>query len=70
VLRSFKFPGAPPLRTETIGYLFEMCSTSPANGDKYVNEEGRVVADPNILTDLLFGAPTSTRDIKVRHRFC
>ena len=31
----------------------------------YVNEEGRVVADPNILTDLLFGLPTSTRDIKV-----
>ena len=30
-----------------------------------MNEEGRVVADPNILTDLLFGAPTSTRDIKV-----
>lgn len=32
---------------------------------RYVNEEGRVVADPNILTDLLFGLPTSTRDIKV-----
>ena len=32
----------------------------------YVNEEGRVVADPNILTDLLYGAPTNHRDIKVR----
>ena len=31
----------------------------------YVNEEGRVVADPNILTDLLYGAPTNHRDIKV-----
>ena len=34
VLRSFKFPGAPPLRSETIGFLFEMCSTSAADGDK------------------------------------
>lgn len=30
-----------------------------------MNEEGRVVADPNILTDLLYGAPTNRRDIKV-----
>lgn len=31
----------------------------------YVNEEGRIVADPNILSDLLFGAPTTRRDLKV-----
>lgn len=34
VLRSFKFPGAAPLRTETISFLFEICSTSPDDGDR------------------------------------
>jgi hypothetical protein len=55
----------PPLRIETIHFLFEMCSRSPDSGEQFLNEEGRAVADPNVLTDLLFGAPTSTRDRKV-----
>jgi hypothetical protein len=31
-----------------------------------LNEAGRPVADPNILTDLLFGFPTTNRDRKAR----
>ena len=34
VLRGFKFPGAAPLRTETIGFLFDLCSLSPIEGDQ------------------------------------
>ena len=66
VLRTFRFPGAAPLRVETISFLFELCSTSREDGERFVNEEGRCVADPNVLSDLLFGVPTSTRDRKVK----
>ncbi|KAJ1418197.1 WD40-repeat-containing domain protein [Ochromonadaceae sp. CCMP2298] len=77
VLRSFRFPGAPPLRTETIQFLFGLCAEEMQGGQGgqggrggqmqgSLNEAGRPVADPNVLTDLLFGFPTTNRDRRAR----
>jgi hypothetical protein len=52
VVKSFSFPGAPPLRGETVQFLFDLCAT----GRPQPRSRDRQVANPAILLDLVFGA--------------
>ena len=64
MLREFKFPGFPPVRTEVLKYVFELCRHTPSTGlkgststigrwDLKNGSEG--AADPNLLFDLIYG---------------
>ncbi len=64
VLKSFNFPGTAPLRSETIQYLFDICSTTESG--QLVNEENRPVADAKHLLELIFGSHPSRREEVVR----
>jgi hypothetical protein len=55
VLRSCSFPGMTPLRTETIQYLFEICSLSDSGG-ALLSEHGTQIALASQLVDLVFGS--------------
>lgn len=58
-MRSYIFPGAQPIRQETIQFLFALCATPEAT---VVSEDGLIAIDPEMLTDLIFGAPKSRKD--------
>eukprot|EP01038_Epipyxis_sp_PR26KG_P015669 gene15669-21194_t len=55
LLRSYTFPGASKIRSETIKFLFELCSISD-DGETFVNQQEEPIATSNILVDLIFGS--------------
>ena len=64
VMRSFHFPGAPPVKLEAIQLLFDLCSfrVVDRNGAAVhvpiLNEEGRKVASPALLVKVHSTSPS------------
>ena len=62
VMRSFQFPGYPPVKQEVIQLLFDLCSfrmsynrSGAAVHVPILNEEGRKVASPSLLVKVCPG---------------
>lgn len=62
VLRTFKFPGFPPVRQEVLQYLFELCRHSIPTSQTKNLDDLPSQADPTRLNDLIYGA--SAHDIR------
>jgi hypothetical protein len=63
VLRTFKFPGFPPVRPEVLQYLFELCCQSiSTNQTRNLDNMPPPQADTTILNDLIYGA--SAHDVR------
>lgn len=70
VVRSFAFPGVAPVRTETIEFLFKLCSIDEDGnvrcGPMGSGKENSPVASVNTYSDLIFGSPRFRNDKKAR----
>ena len=59
-MKSWNFPGIPPLRDEVIQFLFDLCSVNSG-----YDEQGYKIANRNVLIDLVFGSSEESKEREV-----